>query len=60
MRRWTLKEAFLKYIGKGFNEKLKSVEIVHNTILYNGKDAINITIDSFNIDEKYLLSIIYG
>ncbi|SMC93707.1 4'-phosphopantetheinyl transferase [Desulfocicer vacuolatum DSM 3385] len=35
-RSWTLKEAFLKYIKKGFNESLHQVEILHDDILYKG------------------------
>ncbi|MBF0377552.1 MAG: 4'-phosphopantetheinyl transferase superfamily protein [Desulfamplus sp.] len=60
MRRWTIKEAFLKYIGRGFNEKLKAVEVLDDKILYNGQEVNNIEISSFNIDSNYLLSLIYG
>ncbi|MBF0228822.1 MAG: 4'-phosphopantetheinyl transferase superfamily protein [Desulfamplus sp.] len=60
MRRWTIKEAFLKYIGRGFNEKLKAVEVLDDKILYNGQEVSNIMINSFNIDNNYLLSLIYG
>jgi 4'-phosphopantetheinyl transferase len=60
MKRWTIKEAFLKYIGRGFNEKLKSVEVADGTVFYNGKEFTNIMIHSFNIDGSYLLSLISG
>ncbi|MBF0242111.1 MAG: 4'-phosphopantetheinyl transferase superfamily protein [Desulfamplus sp.] len=60
MRRWTIKEAFLKYIEKGFNEKLKSLEMLDNRLLYNNKEVVGVSISTFNIDQNYLLSIIYG
>ncbi|MBF0412502.1 MAG: 4'-phosphopantetheinyl transferase superfamily protein [Desulfamplus sp.] len=60
MRCWTRKEAFLKYICKGFNEKLKSVEIIEDAVFYNGEELDNIAISTFNIDNHYLLSLIYG
>ncbi|MBF0572764.1 MAG: 4'-phosphopantetheinyl transferase superfamily protein [Desulfamplus sp.] len=60
MRRWTIKEAFLKYIGRGFNEKLKSIEVLDDQILYNGNEVSNVVINSFNIGSNYLLSLIYG
>ncbi|MBN1501218.1 MAG: 4'-phosphopantetheinyl transferase superfamily protein [Spirochaetes bacterium] len=33
---WTGKEAYLKYIGRGFHEPLKNIEIINNQILYKG------------------------
>lgn|GEM_PF-329317 len=34
---WTAKEAYLKYIGQGFHESLKRVEIIDNTILHDAR-----------------------
>jgi len=59
MRLWTIKEAFLKYIGRGFNESLHSVEVLDHSVLYRGTRA-DILILSFNIDSRYVLSLIYG
>lgn len=59
MRIWTLKEAFLKYIGKGFNESLHTVEVLKDKILYNGNQA-DVKGLSFNIGIGYILSIVYG
>ncbi len=58
MRLWTIKEAFLKYIYKGFNEKLKSIEVLNNRLFYNGDEVTGIDINSFNIDNRYILSLI--
>ena len=35
-RCWTAKEAYLKYIGLGFHESLKRVEILDDTIFHDG------------------------
>jgi 4'-phosphopantetheinyl transferase len=35
-RSWTAKEAYLKYIGLGFHESLKRVEILDDTIFHDG------------------------
>lgn len=59
MKLWTIKEAFLKYIGRGFNERLHSVEVLNHSVLYNGNQA-DILLHSFNIDSGYVLSLIYG
>jgi phosphopantetheinyl transferase len=36
VRRWTMKESFLKIIGRGFGERLTAVKICENDIVYNG------------------------
>ncbi|HCY87724.1 MAG TPA: hypothetical protein DHV36_21495 [Desulfobacteraceae bacterium] len=38
-RHWTLKEAYLKYIGRGFNENLHQVEILTKGIFHGGTKA---------------------
>ena len=56
-KQWTLKEAYLKYIKKGFNESLHNVEIIGNTIRHNRK-PIDLTVFSTLIDSDYVLSLV--
>lgn len=56
-KHWTIKEAYLKYIKKGFNENLHKVEVIHNKIWHN-KKKINVTIYSKRIDNDYVLSLV--
>jgi len=56
-RGWTLKEAFLKYIKKGFNESLHKVEIYPDIILYKGiKAQINLFCATLGLD--YCISLV--
>lgn len=55
-KHWTIKEAYLKYIKKGFNESLHKVEVINNEILHNQK-KIDVDVYSAFIDE-YVLSLI--
>ncbi len=58
-RSWTLKEAFLKYIKKGFNESLHQVEIHHDVILYKGiKARVNLVCATLGLD--YCISLVTG
>ncbi|MBF0259861.1 MAG: 4'-phosphopantetheinyl transferase superfamily protein [Desulfamplus sp.] len=59
MKLWTIKEAFLKYIGRGFHEKLHSVEVLDHEIFYNG-NKIDVRLLSFSIGGRYVISLIYG
>jgi 4'-phosphopantetheinyl transferase len=59
-RRWTLKEAYLKYIGKGFHESLKKVEILNDGICHNGKVVDGIAWDTPDFHEGYQLSVVWG
>ncbi len=56
-KHWTIKEAFLKYIKKGFNESLHKVEVVRNKIYHNGEIA-NVEIHTKVIDDSYVLSFV--
>ena len=58
-RAWTLKEAYLKYIGMGFNENLHRVEIMADHIVHHGKTA---PVEMFTtvIEDSYSLSIVTG
>ena len=56
-KNWTIKEAYLKYIKKGFNEGLHRVEVINNEIFHN---SIKIDVDVFStfIDDDYVLSLV--
>ena len=56
-KNWTIKEAYLKYIKKGFNESLHNVEILKNAIFHSGR-TINLDIDTVCINEEYFLTLV--
>lgn len=56
-KNWTIKEAYLKYIKKGFNESLHRVEVIHNEIWQN-KKKIEVGVYSTFINDKYVLSLV--
>ncbi len=56
-RNWTLKEAYLKYIKRGFNESLHQVEIHGDVILHRGTRA-NINMYCATIGQEYAISLI--
>ncbi len=56
---WTLKEAFLKYLGLGFNESLHKVAVINRQIFHNRQEqAVNTWLDM--IDNRYALGLVYG
>ncbi len=55
-KNWTIKEAYLKQIKKGFNESLHKVEVIDKEIWHN-KKQINIDVYSTFIDD-YVLSLV--
>ena len=57
--RWTIKEAFLKYIRKGFHESLHNVEILSGRIFYNSKLADTWVLSEI-IEDQYALSLVIG
>ena len=59
IKNWTIKEAYLKFIKKGFNESLHRVEVIDNEILHN-KKKINVDVCSTFIDNDYVLSLVSG
>lgn len=59
LKKWTAKEAFLKYIKKGFNESLHKVEVIGDRIFYNREEA-QVTVFSKIIDNNYVLSLVTG
>ena len=58
-RRWTLKEAFLKYIAKGFHESLKKVEILNCGICHHGEMVDGIAWATPDFHEGYQLSVVW-
>jgi len=56
-KHWTLKEAYLKYIKKGFNESLHNVEVINSEIWHNHKKAM-VNVMSTVIDSNYILSVV--
>lgn len=55
-KHWTIKEAYLKYIKKGFNESLHKVEVINNEIRHN-RIKVDVEVYSTFIDE-YVLSLV--
>ena len=58
-KNWTIKEAYLKYIKKGFHEDLKKVEVINNKIFHKGKHVDYINIYSKYIGEDYIFTIVH-
>lgn len=56
---WTMKEAFLKYIKKGFAEGLKTVEIIDGQIIHHGQQVLGIEIHSELFERDYALTVIW-
>lgn len=59
-RRWCLKEAFLKYIGRGFHENLTRVEILDGTIRHNGQAVPHLTLRLARPFPGHILAVISG
>ena len=59
LKKWTIKEAFLKYVRKGFNESLHRVEVIKDSVFYNGKE-VEVKIFSNSIDNNYILALVAG
>ncbi|WDP87072.1 MAG: 4'-phosphopantetheinyl transferase superfamily protein [Desulfobacter sp.] len=57
--RWTLKEAYLKYIRKGFNKSLLEVEVLQNKIFDQGRDQ-NLDCRSWELAHDFILSMVSG
>ncbi|MEX1313949.1 MAG: 4'-phosphopantetheinyl transferase superfamily protein [Desulfotignum sp.] len=56
---WTLKEAFLKFLGLGFNESLHHVAVIKDQIYHCGKKQAVHSWSCFP-DDRYVLSLVYG
>ncbi|MBU1170922.1 MAG: 4'-phosphopantetheinyl transferase superfamily protein [Proteobacteria bacterium] len=55
---WTVKEAFLKYIKKGFAEGLKKVEIIDGAVVHRGSPVTDIRIDTRILYTDYAFTLI--
>ena len=56
---WTLKEAYLKFLGLGFNESLHHVAVINNQIYHCGQKQAVHSWSCFPNDQ-YVLSLVYG
>lgn len=58
---WTLKEAYLKYLGRGFQENLKKVEILNDaTIRHNGQIVSGLRVQILRPFPEYTLAVVSG
>ncbi len=58
-KNWTIKEAYLKYIRKGFHESLKKVEVINDLIIHDGKKMNQLHIHTEILFNTYRLSVVY-
>jgi len=58
-RRWVLKEAFLKFLGKGFHEPLRHVEVLEEGILHKGRAFSGLQVTAREM-EGYLFAALWG
>ena len=58
-KHWTIKEAYLKYIKKGFNESLHKVEVIHDEIFHHNIKA-QVDVFSHTLSSGYILSLVSG
>lgn len=56
---WSMKEAILKLIGKGFHHPLKHAEIIDNSVFIDGVRNDSIIHRSMSLDKEFVLSIAY-
>jgi 4'-phosphopantetheinyl transferase len=56
-RHWTIKEAYLKFIKKGFNESLHHVEVIDGQIFHHGK-KVDVRIHTQNVNDAYIMSLV--
>lgn len=56
---WTLKEAYLKFLGLGFNESLHHVAVIKDQIYHCGQKQAVHTWSCFP-DDRYVMSLVYG
>lgn len=56
-KHWAIKEAYLKYIKKGFHESLHKVEVIKNQIFHHGR-RIPVDIFSAVIEKEYTMALV--
>ena len=64
-RMWTIKEAYIKYLGRGFSFDPKKIEVCEKnfTFQYPGSPQINLSHPKFSqyfLDSKYSVAIVYS
>ena len=57
---WTIKEAYLKFIVKGFHENLKNIEVIDDKIYHCGTLIKHIKIQTKTLNKNYIYSIVYN
>jgi 4'-phosphopantetheinyl transferase len=57
-RCWTAKEAYLKYIGLGFHESLKRVEILNDTLFHDGHPVPFLSLSSHQPFPGYVFAMV--
>jgi 4'-phosphopantetheinyl transferase len=57
-RCWTAKEAYLKYIGLGFHESLKRVEILNDTLFHDGHPVPSLSLSSHQPFPGYVFAMV--
>lgn len=57
-RSWTIKEAYLKYMRRGFNENLHNVEVLDNRVIDAGVCQAHLAIVSEPVFDYYFLSTV--
>lgn len=58
-KNWTVKEAFLKLMKKGFNESLHSVEVLNGEVFYKNC-RVPAQIRSEMVEGEYILTVLQG
>jgi len=56
---WTAKEAYLKYIKKGFHESLKQVEVINGKIYHQHQSIPDAALFSGRVNNEYALALVY-
>ncbi len=56
---FTIKEAFLKYTGRGFRQGVKNVEFFEDTIYQNSEAQSNISFFSYLPDNSHIATILF-
>ena len=58
---WTLKEAYLKYLGRGFRESLKQIEVLGDARIFDhGEPVAGLTVRVLQPFPAYTLAIVCG
>lgn len=56
---WTAKEAYLKYIKKGFHESLKQIEVINGKIYHHHQSIPDAALFSGRVNNEYALALVY-